>query len=360
MRKLFLVLLLIVLLAAGALWWLLRSPLSPPGETFVEIEPGSSSTLIAKQLEQAGVIRSRFAFLAARLTVRGKLRAGEYRFINAATPADIYNRIVHGDVYTIPVTVPEGSSLYDIAARCEAAHLFPAAVFLAAAHQDAPLIGDLDPGANSLEGYLFPDTYLVPRHITADQMVHLMVRRFRLAARTLGISGPMHRVVVLASLIERETPIAAERPLVASVFVNRLAKGMPLMTDPAVIYGLQIAGRWRGSIYASDLAFDTPYNTYIHAGLPPGPVSNPGIASLRAAAHPALTDYLYFVAASADPEGHSRFAATLEEHNRNVAAYRRAERAVAQPPEPVAPKSAQKQAGRKHPKPASHRKQARG
>jgi UPF0755 protein len=151
-----------------------------------------------------------------------------------------------------------------------------------------------------------------------------MVKRFRAVAGQLGLKGNMHRVVTMASLVERETAVDAERPLVASVFENRMAKKMPLMTDPAVIYGLQLDGRWRGTIYASDLKLDTPYNTYLHAGLPPGPVANPGLKSLRAAMEPARTDYFYFVAAGANPQGRSLFSSTLEEQARNVAGYRHA------------------------------------
>jgi UPF0755 protein len=140
----------------------------------------------------------------------------------------------------------------------------------------------------------------------------------------IGLHENVHKVVTTASLVERETAVDSQRPLVASVFENRLAKKMPLMTDPAVIYGLELDGRWRGTIYASDLKLDTPYNTYLHTGLPPGPVANPGVKSLRAAMEPARTDYLYFVAAGVDPQGRSLFAATLKEHNRNVAGYRSA------------------------------------
>jgi peptidoglycan lytic transglycosylase G len=128
----------------------------------------------------------------------------------------------------------------------------------------------------------------------------------------------------MASLVERETALDSERPLVASVFDNRLAKGMPLMTDPAVIYGLQLENLWRGTIYKSDLTRSTPYNTYLHKGLPPGPIANPGIKSLRAAMDPAKTDYLYFVAAGASPQGHSLFSRSLDEQNRNVSDYRHA------------------------------------
>ena len=151
-----------------------------------------------------------------------------------------------------------------------------------------------------------------------------MVRQFRVEAQQLGLKQGTHKVVTLASLVERETAVNAERPLVASVFENRLAKKMPLMSDPSVIYGLQLEGRWRGIIYRSDLRGDTAYNVYLHPGLPPGPICNPGIPSLRAAMHPAHTNYLYFVAAGNNPQGHSIFSATLDEHNHNVAGYRKA------------------------------------
>jgi UPF0755 protein len=224
------------------------------------------------------------------------------------------------------VTVPEGSSVFDIAARLEQAGFGPRQSFLNAAKEQATLVADLDPKATSLEGYLFPDTYKLPRKASPQQICATMVRRFRAEAQQLGLKGNVHTVVTMASLVERETAVDAERPLVASVFVNRLAKNMTLATDPAVIYGLELDGRWRGAIYQSDLKFNTPYNTYLHPGLPPGPIANPGVKSLRAAMDPAHSDYLYFVAAGANPRGHSLFSATLEEHNRNVAGYRSATR----------------------------------
>jgi UPF0755 protein len=186
------------------------------------------------------------------------------------------------------------------------------------------LVADLDPHAASLEGYLFPDTYHLARKSTPTQICTTMVRRFRREAAQIGLNANFHKVVTMASLVERESAVDTERPLVASVFENRLAAGMPLMTDPAVIYGLELDGRWRGTIYQSDLARDTPYNTYLHKGLPPGPIANPGARALRAAMEPARTDYLYFVAAGADPQGHSLFSHSLEEQNRNVAGYRSA------------------------------------
>jgi UPF0755 protein len=312
-----------------ALTFLLAVPYGPHRETFVEIAPGTSSLQIAQQLESHGIIRSRYGFdfwrlAAVGLSKGGTLKAGEYRFDHPARVAEIYDRIRQGDVFTIAVTIPEGSNIFDIAARVEAAQLGTKEAFERAAMRDGALVGDLDPNAVSLEGYLFPDTYQFGRRATSGEMLIVMVKRFRSAAMSLGLRGDVHRVVTLASLIERETPIEKERPLVASVFVNRLAKGMPLETDPSVIYAAMLTGRYRGTIYQSDLNADSPYNTYKNLGLPPGPICNPGLSSLSAAMNPAKTDYLYFVAASADPSGHSRFAATLEEHQRNVAAYRRA------------------------------------
>jgi UPF0755 protein len=330
--------LLAVLGAAGTAWFVFlpSGPGSGSGsgqgnETFVEIVPGSSSSQIAAQLEQAGVIRSRYGFDLVRIWKRGSLKAGEYRFDHAAPVTEVYSRIARGDVFTLPVTIPEGASRFDIAARIEQAGFVNAKKeeFLAATVKETPLIADLDPQARSLEGYLFPDTYRFPRKVTAIQIISTMVRRFRTVASQIGLtsagsSRTVHEVVTLASLVERETAVNTERPLVASVLSNRLAKKMPLMTDPAVIYGLELEGKWRGAIYQSDLTGDTPYNTYRHSGLPPGPIANPGLPSLRAALNPAATDYLYFVAAGADPQGKSRFAATLDEHNKNVASYRQA------------------------------------
>ncbi len=324
------IVLLLAVLGIGGGAFLLATPYGPHREVFVEIAPGTSSRQIAKELESSGVVRSRYGFDIWRLTMElaqgGTLKAGEYRFDHPARIDQVYDRLVRGDVFTIAVTLPEGSNIFDIAARLEAAQLCPKEVFEQAAMSGGTLVADLDPSATSLEGYLFPDTYQFERRATAQQVMAAMVRRFRAAAASLGLRGNVHRTVTLASLVERETPIATERPLVASVFVNRLAKGMPLETDPSVIYAALLAGRYRGAIYRSDLSSASPYNTYRVAGLPPGPISNPGLSSLRAAMAPASSDFLYFVAASADPSGHSRFASTLAEHQRNVLAYRRATR----------------------------------
>jgi UPF0755 protein len=299
-------------------------PYGPEQATIVTIPQGASTVRIGRQLEEAGIVRSQFAFDAMRWLKPGKLKAGDYRFDHPAPVSEVYDRIRRGDIYTVAVTVPEGSSIFDIGARLEQAGLGTAESFEDAARKEAGLVADLDPQATSLEGYLFPDTYRIGPRLEMGQIAGMMVKRFRQEAAAIGLNRDFHAVVTMASLVERETAVDAERPLVASVFTNRLKKKIPLMTDPAVIYGLELADKWRGTIYASDLERDTPYNTYVHKGLPPGPVANPGVKSLKAAMNPADTKYLYFVAAGDNPQGRSLFAATLEEHNRNVAGYRKA------------------------------------
>jgi UPF0755 protein len=334
-----------VLLGAAALVWLFTWPFGPSQQTFVDIAPGTTTRDIAQQLQQAGIIRSPYGIellrLVSTVTAGGSLKAGEYRFDHPLKVTEVYHKLASGQVYTIALTIPEGSNLFDIAARVQAAHLATSAAFLQAAKAPAllKLIHPLDPQATSLEGYLFPSTYRFSRHADPALILRTMVHQFQLEALALdltntGLTTNIHRTVTLASLVERETPIPAERSLVASVFLNRLAHGMPLQTDPTVIYAALLRGQYRGAIYQSDLADNSPYNTYRHIGLPPGPICNPGALSLKAAMHPANTDYLYFVAAGADPLGHSRFAATLAQHQKNVAAYRAAVRALPAPARP--------------------------
>ena len=322
--KTFLFLFLLTLAAVGLAGWAIFTPFGPSTETFVEIAPGSSTIQIARELQSAGVIRNQLAFDLWRRVRKGKLKAGEYRFDHPVPLTEVYDRIARGDVYTVAVTVPEGASIFDIATRLEQAGISTRNQFLDQQAHLTDLIADLDPHARSLEGYLFPDTYRFPRKTTPAQIAAAMVRQFRVVAAEIGLKENVHDVVTLASLVERETALDSERPLVASVFENRLAKHMPLMTDPSVIYGLEVRNQWRGAIHASDLKFDTPYNTYLHAGLPPGPVANPGLRALRAAMNPAQTNYLYFVAAGANPQGQSLFSSTLEEHTRKVTGYRHA------------------------------------
>ncbi|ADV84756.1 endolytic transglycosylase MltG [Terriglobus saanensis] len=316
-------LLLLVVIGAGVAGFLVLAPYGPSTETFVDIAVGTSTRGMGQKLAAAGVIRSEYAFDLVRVVKRGRLKAGEYRFDHPATAVEVYERIARGDVYTRAVTVPEGYNLWDIAAAVETAGLGKQADFLKAAKANTKLIAQWSPAATSMEGYLFPDTYRFSRHTTDEQMLAAMVRRFGRAMAELGVTGNVSRMVTMASLVEKEVHIDSERPMVAGVFENRLRVGMPLATDPAVAYAAMLDGRWRGTIYASDLANLNPYNTYRHAGLPPGPICSPGMAALRAALHPMQTDNLYFVA---DAAGHTRFSATLQEHAAQVQAYRKATR----------------------------------
>ena len=315
---------LFALVIAGVAAWLVLTPYGPSAQTFIDVAPGSSSARIGRELQQAGVVRSRFAFDVVRQLKRGTLKAGVYRFDHPAPVPEVYSRIQRGDVYTVAVTIPEGANIFDIGTRLQKAGIGTQQKFLLAAVEEARLVKDLDPDAKSLEGYLFPDTYRFSPDASETEVIQTMVRRFRTADGKLGLSGNVHRIVTIASLVERETAVPSERPLVASVFENRLAKNMPLMSDPSVIYGLELDGHWRGAIHQSDLTLNTAYNTYMHPGLPPGPVANPGYESLRAAMSPAKTDYLYFVAAGVNPQGSSLFSSTLEQQHRNVAGYRKA------------------------------------
>jgi len=315
---------LVALAVVIGLWllWALCWPLGP-GQRRVMLHPGSSSRRVAFTLEEARVIRSAPAFLLWHyLVARRSLKAGEYAFDYPGNALQVYDRLARGDVFFHTVVIPEGFNIFDIAATMEAAGLSSRQQFLELARSPLPLIADLDPQARSLEGYLFPDTYRFTRTQSLPEMVATMVKRFRQEARALGLGSDFHRIVTVASLVEKETAVAEERPLVAGVYYNRLARNMVLAADPSVIYAALLAGRYRGNIYQSDLLSDSPYNTYRHAGMPPGPIANPGRESLLAAMHPAQTDFLYFVS---DRQGHHRFARTFEEHQSNVVAYRRAQ-----------------------------------
>lgn len=296
-------------------------PYGPTRETFVDIPAHTGTTGIAADLEQGGIVRNRWIFTLLREVRGGSLKAGEYRFDHPTSMLEVYSRVRRGDVFTIAVVVPEGFNLFDIAQAVETAGLCPHQNFLAAAAANTRLIRAWDPSAKSLEGYLFPDTYRFSRHTTPEIMLATMTHRFGQMALRLGLAGPdVPRVVTMASLVEREVHVDAERPVVAGVFENRLRAGMPLQTDPAVVYASMLRGTWTGVIHQSELHSDSAYNTYTHTGLPPGPICNPGVAALSAAMHPTATDYMYFVA---NPDGSTNFARSLREHNENVAQYRR-------------------------------------
>ena len=324
MRTFFKLIVLAAVAFAAWFYWAAMSPVSPGEAKFILLRPGWSSRHIAQALQRDGIIRSATAFLMVHYVKgQGSLKAGEYKFEDPANALQVRERVLRGDVFARTVVVPEGFNIYDIAAVVEQAGLGTAADFLAVAKNDLHLLRDIDPQAQSLEGYLFPDTYQFTRIDTAQDIAAAMVHRFRQAAQKIGLLGApdIHRVVTMASIVEKETAAPGERPLVAGVYFNRLDKNMALGADPTVIYAALLAGRYRGTIYQSDLQFDSPYNTYKYPGLPPGPIANPGVASLQASMHPEQSEFLYFVS---DNNGHHRFSRSAEEHDRNVAAYRKA------------------------------------
>jgi UPF0755 protein len=251
------------------------------------------------------------------------LQAGEYRFAQPASTVEVADRIARGDIFAIELVVPEGKNMFDIAAAAEQLGLFPAEEFLKAARNPA-MIRDLDPQAPTLEGYLFPNTYKLGRKTTPERLCRAMTAKFREVWHSLKTDADVHRTVTLASLVEKEGKVAGERPLIAAVYANRLRIGMKLDCDPTTIYAALLAGRYTGVIHRSDLDRDDPYNTYRVAGLPPGPIANPGKASIEAALRPAESEAIYFVA-KPDGSGAHHFSTTIAEHNDAVAKYRRSQ-----------------------------------
>ena len=318
--------LLIVLaaVAAGLVAWAGEELERPRGSDTVEvvIERGAPLASILDQLSAAGVIGDA---LLARLHLEYRrpgeaLQAGEYRFEQPMGTVDALDRVIRGEVVTYPVTVVEGLTLRETAERLASEGFGDLDAFLAAMASPA-LIADLDPAAESLEGYLFPDTYAFAAGTGEGEIVETMVRNFRRRVEEHLVPGSrsgldIRSLVTLASIVEKEAGAASERPLVAAVFHNRLARGIALYADPTIIYALKRAGAWDGNLRRRDLELDSPYNTYRVPGLPPGPICSPGEHSLRAAAQPADVPYLYFVSRN---DGTHVFAETLAEHNRNVA-----------------------------------------
>jgi peptidoglycan lytic transglycosylase G len=321
-RGFFKLLLLLLFLAAAWLAWGLLLPAHPSETKYVLLKPGWSTRHIAAELHQNGVIRSPQAFLLFHYIVRPRtLKAGEYKFDSSASALQVHNRLMRGDVYVHTVVVPEGFNLFEIASVVEAAGLGTRQEFIDQARGQSALVKDIDPTAQSLEGYLFPDTYGFTRTQSIPDILAVMVKRFKQEAKSIGLNSDVHRVVTLASIVEKETAGAEERPMVAGVYLNRLEKGMALDADPSVIYAALLAGTYQGTISRSDLQAQSPYNTYRNPGLPPGPIANPGKASLQAAMNPTRNEFFYFVS---DNNGHHRFARTLDEHSHNVALYRHA------------------------------------
>jgi UPF0755 protein len=324
---LFVVIGLVAVVAAGFAYQRFNQPYQgfPGAEQFVELNPGDGTATIGRKLVSAGVVRDRLAFRLA-LWATGaatRLKAGEYRFDRPMTPVEVVSRIARGEVYLRAITFPEGLTIAEMS-RIYESHGFGTSAAFVKASRNAELVSDLDPAARNLEGYLFPETYNLPRRAGADELVRMMVTRFKqvfspelreeAAARGLTI----RQAVTVASLVEKETSLHEERPIVAAVYLRRWRIGMPLQCDPTVIYALELAGRYTGNITKAGLAIDSPYNTYRFPGLPPGPIASPSRTSLEAAARPADSDYLYFVSRN---DGSHEFARTLDEHNRNVYRY---------------------------------------
>ena len=329
LKKVLLGLLLIIVIAGAATFYLWRGVALPyrgfAGEQFVVIDTGSSVSGIGQALANAGIVRDVRSFqIAARLKgAERRMQAGEYRFADAATAFEVVDRIGRGDVYKRPITFPEGRTAAEMAAIFAERASGDAEAFLAAS-RDVARVSTFDPLARDLEGYLFPSTYLLPRSATATTLVTQMVQGFdksfdadlRAAATAAGLT--IREAVTMASLVEEEAQVPAERPMISAVYHNRLKIGMGLQCDATVIYAMQRAGTWNGNIRRVDLAMDSPYNTYRYRGLPPGPIANPGRASLEAAVKPASVPYLYYVSRN---DGSHAFATTLDEHNRNVQQY---------------------------------------
>lgn len=324
------VLLLLASAASGYIWYSIQKPFGhiPPKGVFVEIPRRSSQRATARILAQSGVIRSSLAFeLYARRHPKRSLEAGEYFFDHPLSGKEVFWKLAKGEVFEQLFTVREGDTIFDIANNLEAANYMHAADFLAAAN-DASQIQDIAPGAKTLEGFLFPATYNLPHRFTAADLTAVMVRKFRDAVEQIAPDRldpltpgtPLLSIVSLASLVEAETPKPEERPLVAGVYTNRLHKQMLLQCDPTVIYALKQADKYNPPLTFKDLRYESPYNTYLHPGLPPGPIGNPGEAALKAALNPLPTDFLYFVS---NTLGGHFFASTLAEHNKNVAKYHR-------------------------------------
>lgn len=325
MRKLLLGLLvgtLILVIFGGYAYQQLLTPVTPAHKVEYHLKPGTSLTKVAKELSAAGVLRNALSLkLYARLSKQsGQIQSGRYLFVEAATPRQILQRLVAGDVQKASLTIPEGFTQAQIFARIDELG-FGEAQKLEMLASNPDFIKSLQLEATSLEGYLFPETYLFTPGIDETQLLTMMVNQFRnrldaaLLAQAAKHKLNLHQLVTLASIIEKETGKVEEMPLISSVFHNRLKRGIQLQTDPTVIYGLT---DFDGNLTRKHLKSKTPYNTYIIRGLPPGPIASPGLNALRAAAEPAESKYLYFVARG---DGSHQFSTSLKEHNRAVQKY---------------------------------------
>ena len=312
----------VLLLVSSYAYQILLSPVAPPQQIDYRLQPGTSLSQVAADLQNRGVLRSSLSLkLFARLNdAGGKIQSGTYRFSTQATPEQVLQRLIAGDVNQVSLTIPEGFTQAQIFARIAELGYGDAGKLKRLAY-DVDFINSLQVDANSLEGYLFPETYLFTPGITEAQLLAMMVKQLQqklkpaLLKKARQNNLNLHQLVTLASIIEKETAKAEEMPLISSVFHNRLKRGIQLQTDPTVIYGI---ANFDGNLTRKHLKTPTPYNTYIIRGLPPGPIASPGLAALQAAAEPAATKYLYFVSRG---DGSHQFSRTLQEHNRAVRKY---------------------------------------
>lgn len=324
--------LLVIIGSAGFGIWLWRELQTPyyhstGKETFVEIPRGANSKEIAGLLVDAGILHSKFPFMVyiRFADLSRTIQAGEYRFDQAAPPVQIAQRLARGDVYYIPITVPEGltaQETIDLLLKNGLGN--PVEMERVLHHVD--WIRDLAPNARNLEGYLFPETYRFSRNADSDTIIKTMVLQFRsklteaLKQYPLRPGWDVSRIVTLASMIEKEVQKPEEAPLVASALTNRLEKRMPLACDATIIYAMKLAGIYEGRLGKADLKMPSPYNTYLHLDLPPGPIANPGMNSLRAALNPAKTDYLYYVSRN---DGTHQFSRDYRSHVNAVDRYQK-------------------------------------
>ena len=334
--RLALLLLALALSVAAFLFYRLEYPPRPstPSEVTILFAPGTPTAQIFLRLEQAGVVRdARLAEIYYRIyRSRNPLLAGEYRFERPMPIDDVINRMSHGEVVKYAVLVPDGLTAEETFQLFWSRGIGGPEAFRSAL-RDTELLPGVTDGVTDLEGFLFPDTYLVTRTTPARAIVDLMTAQFRknftpeMREKALRLGLTLEQAVTLASIVEKESALPREGPTIASVYLNRLKRGMRLQADPTVIYALKHDGKWTGTLYRSDYTYDSPYNTYVYEGLPPGPICNPGIDALKSAALPARTDYLYFVA---DASGGHTFSRTYEEHLAAIAAARRLRAETAQ------------------------------
>jgi UPF0755 protein len=316
----------LLVIAIASLWLLadmfyfIRTPASSePEDVIIEVQSGMSLRALSNLLQERGLISSaeRFGWLVRFKGAARRIKAGEYQLSTGLRPGEVLNKIVLGEVLLHQITFPEGYTIKQMAELLESRDLAKSDGFIAAASNPA-LAEELNIPASSLEGYLFPDTYQFARNLPVKRILAALVERFdqhfgpnqEEKAEELGFTR--HQVVILASVVEKETAVPEERSLIAGVFLNRLKKGIRLQSDPTVIYGLK---NFNGNLTKVHLEADTPYNTYTKRGLPAGPICNPGAASIHAVLNPASTPYLYFVAKK---DGTHHFSSTLVEHNAAV------------------------------------------